>query len=382
MVTVPELKTDTLGAFGHPSADELGSMRDGGYILRAQGGELTQVQAEKHALPHDPKANPQAIEAALSPDGVVYARLASIMCRSADGGRTWEAYPLSHPIGGFQFLSDGTLVAAGTLEGLERPDSVIFVSSSDGGRTWGKISEILHRPGCTGSVYAIHRLPDDTLVCGIFSSNVVMEGTDYVSGDADVLAYRSADGGATWEGPTDRICTWGSEGGIMRTASGNLLAVIRHQRPLLPDDPPDLVKWLRPESKGAPDWPYKNVFLVDSTDDGRTWHDFRRFTTVFGQTRGVGAALGDGTVVVVHDTRYGPGHPGSRAMISRDEGQTWEDEVYYLDRTDFTGSYNATLTIEDDLFLTIGGWSDAANSWDAVLDNTHFTAIRWRPVLA
>ena len=206
------------------------------------------------------------------------------------------------------------------------------------------------------------------------------DASGYISGSAEVCAYRSADGGATWDGPLGRVCTWGSEGNIIRAPSGKLLAVIRHQRPLLPDDPPELMARVRPESEGAPDWPYKNVFLVDSHDDGRTWEGFRQLTTVFGQTRGVGAALGDGTVVVVHDTRYGPGSPGSRAMVSRDEGRTWEDEVYYLDRTYFTGSYNATLAIEDDLLLTIGGWSDAANDWEAVLDHTHFTAIRWRPV--
>ena len=379
MIPTPELKTSRLGGVDIPSAEDLLAMRESNYILRARGGKLAQVEAEKYPLPHDPQANPQAIEAALSPEGIVYARLASIMCRSADGGRTWEAYPLSNWIDSFQVLSDGTLVAVGGLDGVERADRVIFASSEDGGHTWRKISEIMHRPGHAGGVYAIHRLPDDTLVCGISSSNIVMEEDKYVSGDADVHVYRSADGGATWEGPTGRICTWGSEGGITRTPSGRLLAVIRHQRPTLPTDPTDLVEQLR--GREVTGGPYKNVFLVDSTDDGRTWHNFRQLTTVFGQTRGHGAALSDGTVVVVHDTRYGPGSPGSRVMISRDEGRTWEDEVYYLDRTSFTGSYNATLAIEDDLLLTIGGWSDAGNGWDLVLDNTHFTAIRWRPVL-
>ena len=164
----------------------------------------------------------------------------------------------------------------------------------------------------------------------------------------------------------------------MQTASGKLLAVIRYQRPLLPDDPSDLVE----RNGGMPGWPYKNVFLVDSGDLGRTWENFRQLTTVFGQTRGWPAALRDGTVVVVHDTRYGPGSPGSRAMISRDEGDTWEDEVYYLDCTTFTGSYNVSLVLEDDLILTVAGTSDAGNDWGLVLDHTDFTAIRWRPVKA
>ena len=101
---------------------------------------------------------------------------------------------------------------------------------------------------------------------------------------------------------------------------------------------------------------------------------------MYGQTYGAPAALGDGTVAVVHDTRYGPGHPGSRALISRDEGATWRDEVYCLDRTTFTGGYSQSVVLDDDTLLTVAGYSDAANDWDAVVDHTHFAAIRWRPV--
>ena len=120
--------------------------------------------------------------------------------------------------------------------------------------------------------------------------------------------------------------------------------------------------------------------MVESDDWGRTWKDFRLLTTVFGQTRGDPVGLSDGTVVVVHDTRYGPGPPGSRAMISRDEGSTWEDEVYYLDYTTFTGSYAGSVTLADDCILSVVGSSQAGNSWEAVRNNTDFYAIRWRPM--
>ena len=103
---------------------------------------------------------------------------------------------------------------------------------------------------------------------------------------------------------------------------------------------------------------------------------------MYGQTYGAPAALSDGTVVVVHDTRYGPGHPGSRAMVSHDEGRTWQDEVYYLDRTTFTGSYSQSVTVDGDTILTVAAYSDAGNDWESVLDNTHLVAIRWRPVKA
>ncbi len=34
-------------------------MHESQYILRARGGKLTDVPAEKHLFPHDPEAHPQ-----------------------------------------------------------------------------------------------------------------------------------------------------------------------------------------------------------------------------------------------------------------------------------------------------------------------------------
>ena len=41
------------------------------------------------------------------------------------------------------------------------------------------------------------------------------------------------------------------------------------------------------------------------------------------------------------DKPIGPGSPASCATINRPEGETWQDEVYYLDFSRFTGSYDA-----------------------------------------
>ena len=70
--------------------------------------------------------------------------------------------------------------------------------------------------------------------------------------------------------------------------------MVRYQRNLLPDDPPDLCDgrtwggcrfypWLK-------NTPYKHAFLIESDDEGHTWKNFRQLTTVFGQTRGVPVA--------------------------------------------------------------------------------------------
>ena len=79
----------------------------------------------------------------------------------------------------------------------------------------------------------------------------------------------------------------------------------------------------------------------------------------------------NGTVVVVHNTRYGPGRPGARALTSRDEGKTWEDEVYYLDHSNVTGSDSSSVVLEDDTIVTIS----ASNN-----GKTDLYAIRWNPV--
>ena len=64
-------------------------------------------------------------------------------------------------------------------------------------------------------------------------------------------------------------------------------------------------------------------------------------------------------------------------MISRDEGQTWVDEVYYLDYTTFSGSYNSSLALDDGTILTLTASSQAGNSiW---VGTTDVQAIRWKP---
>ena len=148
---------------------------------------------------------------------------------------------------------------------------------------------------------------------------------------------------------------------------------MRYQRPPAPGDTAEMRKHMT-------DRGFKNLFLMNSDDGGLTWSPPRMLTTKYGQTFGYPAAQSDGTVVVVHDTRYGPGPAGSRAMVSRNEGKTWEDEVYYLDYTTFTGSYSASVVLKDDTIVTMAASSQAGNSWAAVVDHSDLYAIRWKPV--
>jgi len=298
------------------------------------------------------------------------------MCKSTDGGRTWTSYERDWPggarSGAFEVLSDGTFI---TVTGSgQSSDPLAVWASSDEVRTWQKISQIeLPDQYDLRSTYTLFRLPDDTLLYG-----VAPRKGDYHEGtlvSIPLLVYRSTDQGKTWQGPS-KICDWGLEGGIAQMASGKLLAVVRYQ--LDPD----------------PEAPDKVIFLVDSDDEGRTWGNFRQLTTVHGQCYGYPAALSDGTVVVVHDSRYGPSPPSytgpderrfdqGRAMISYDEGETWENEVYYMFYGKAISGYSQSVVLEDDVILTIAGTTEeaAANqSWDAATGHSDLTAIRWKPI--
>ena len=375
----PNLKTARLGGVDVPFADTLKTMHPSSYILHARAGRLSEVPVEKVLLPSDRETSPQAIQLVRAPDSSIYANLGNIICKSGDGGRRWTAHGKGSFRGVFEVLKDSTFIGLES-EGEHPNTRVVSYASEDEGRTWRKIGEVPNPPGHWGSGSWIFRLPDETLLAAIGHPKHVFEheGTRlvYISGECNLFVYRSTDGGQTWTDPA-HVHDWGSEGGVTLTRSDKLVAAQRYQRPMLPGDPPDLEQQT---GSANPGWPYKHVCVVESDDSGRTWRDFRLLATVFGQTRGDPVALSDGTVIVVHDTRYGPGPPGSRAMISRDEGSTWEDEVYYLDYTTFTGSYADSVALADDSILSVVGSSQAGNSWEAVRNNTDFYAIRWRPV--
>ena len=104
---------------------------------------------------------------------------------------------------------------------------------------------------------------------------------------------------------------------------------------------------------------------------------------MFGQCYGFPAPLSDGTVAVVHDTRYGPGPESGRAMISRNEGAAWADEAYYLWYGLAASGYSQSVVFDDDTILTVAGLSDRTDgnpgNWNNWTGHSDVVAIRWRP---
>ena len=140
----------------------------------------------------------------------------------------------------------------------------------------------------------------------------------------------------------------------------------------------------------VPQWPlisedqrttYKTVFLADSDDLGDTWKDLRPLTNVHFQSHGFGVGLSDGSVVVTHDHRSPPGTEGNKAMISHDEGRTWEDEVYYVSFAtvpEGQAGFSESVVLEDDTILTIAATSDMPVTWPGTRPVADVWAVRWK----
>ncbi|MBP86337.1 MAG: hypothetical protein CMJ64_06440 [Planctomycetaceae bacterium] len=390
LIVEPNVETDRMGDVDVPGGDVLAKMHASQYILRAADGKLTNVPASRALLPHSDGMNPQSVQVDIGPMSEIYVRQSEVFCKSTDDGKTWTARPIKLPPElklGFRWkvLRDGTFISVGCSIGNVVDEPAVVWASHDEGLTWEKWAEIAidDLPLPSGRPYVqryvhrgLNRLRDDTLIWGID-----VRDDPYTKGMA-LYAFQSTDGGKTWQGPTLVRDRGASEGATVRLPSGRLFATMRMGVMVHPSDPPLLLKYTQKVASA----PFngrnriKNLFVMDSEDNGRTWNTPRLLTTVFGQTFGYPAVQSDGTVVVIHDTRYGPGPPGSRAMISRDEGKTWLDEVYYLDSTKFTGSYTASVMLEDDTILTIAGSSQSGNTWEMVSSKTDLYAIRWKPV--
>ena len=374
--------TFNLGGVVEPTCEKLSAMQHGNYILHARGGALEQIPAEKSEVPHDPDGHTQRVQIALHPNGSIYISQGTLMSRSDDGGRTWAAHESpwkSGPNSPFTILDDGMFIGVKADSPDGEPDIWAFMSS-DEGRTWEKIGRV-GEPGQLSVRHAgsnLCRLSEDGLV-------IAVESRERWCGDPEFV-YRSKDGGKTWAGPikasipfgdvltTERgyICGASYETSIGKMASGRLLACIRYHGSVVEN-------W--PLFSRDPFAHYKTVFLSDSIDDGETWHNLRPLANVHGQCHGDPLGLRNGSVIVTHDHRYTPGTPCGRAMISHNEGETWEDEAYYLYFGAGQSGFSQSLELEDGTILTVGAKSEFTKAtrgkdWFGRAD---LTAIRWNP---
>ena len=289
-------------------------------------------------------------------------------------------------------MNDGTFIALFIKNGYvapQLPRTVEVVTSHDEGRTWKKISAFplkvsaVEYPSIMVGI-PLFRLPDDTLLYSVamykHTAKTGWPGPKHRL--SKMVMYRSTDGVITWHGPIETL-SWVYEGGITLLPSGRLLAALRVNQRALATDPPNMEERMRGGANTySKDLPIKHVFLLESHDNGRSWTNSRQLTTAYGQCYGYPTALADGTVVVIHDSRYGPGIQSGRAMISRDEGKTWLDEAYYIYYGKINSGYTNSVVLDDGLILTIAGTCDVYNGdgYEALVGVSNLMAIRWKPV--
>jgi len=370
--------------------DQLKTMHRGDYILHARDGKLTEIAVEKTQLPLDPAVdNHQQLGFQAAPDGTLYATQKTQVSKSIDGGKTWTHKYCKIGKNGFGGLQGfGTAVnQEGRLLFIGEPWMTTW-STDDDGETWYKAGEFdtsFEKQGYDGSCL---RLPDGTLMIPIQSRDgfEAPESCDtpedvanfwrYVIRGAMTLYYfRSKDGGKTFP-YRSTFGDWCHETNATLLPSGRMLAAIRYQRPQIPEDPPDIL-----ERTGAPPrcgMPYKHVFLADSDDNGLTWNNMRQLTTLFGQCHGFPTGLTNNRVVVCHDNRLPEEVKGGRAMVSHDDGKTFEDEVYYLCHGVNAG-HARTVTLDGEEMLTMVGANQKPIE-PIPVGQTPFFIIRWRLV--
>jgi hypothetical protein len=314
--------------------------------------------------------------------GHVYATTASLpqLLQSTDSGQTWASRKLvldpPHRDGGvqsFAILSDDTFLLAYQV------DKRVFVSRSDDlGESWKPSVYIDPSPyeyvggGTHGFML---ELPDGTVLLPL---GHYWENQEEIAGA--LFVYRSSDKGRTW-GDGSRVTFWGWEADLQRLESGRLLVAVRYQRCpgcILPSDPRSLAETLE---FGYP----KQVYLGQSDDNGYTWRRWQQLTEGTFDAPGELLQLPDGTLVLLYAHRsVDPAPCGTWAMISRDDGRTWESDRYIINsecyrKTDW--GFCASTVLPDGSILTLsgcrgGGWPNrpALNQKNP----GQIRAIRWR----
>jgi hypothetical protein len=382
-------------------------------ILYSREGRIHQLPAERIRLPR--YASEGMWNFTITDDNMIHLMAVSAtneanaeLMRSGDGGRTWDVVKVTRPVQ--SVLSDGTFLTMHSPSirgepGLTEDGRVQLYCSGDTGQTWESLGGPGPFPG-PPQCGPVTQLSNGTLIWPI---GVAMSGTNHVT-----YAFRSTDGGRNWsEGYP--ICPTG-EPSVIERASGRLLAVVRNNLPPRSDAWPVFLEdryqdawrlWAmqygafdpRPQVNRPHDLLWhadshvnlsvlgsvqKNVLLADSDDGGVTWTNVRDGSNLLGEMHGSAVELPDGRVVLMHVHRVPWLHGGERARVSRDGGNRWDEETYYLSTVLTYPEYSTNCVLPPELadgeagmILTVLG--DRPNALG--LDRPGLMqAVRWRPL--
>ena len=353
-------------------------------ILYSRDGEVHELPAERIRLPL--YSGESMWNFTVTAEKLIYLmavtaknEFAREIMRSGDGGRKWDVLKVTRPVQ--SVLPDGSL-----LNWAVENNWLVLYRSRDEGKTWESLGR---GPGPFPSdpqTGRILQLRDGTLVWPI--------GHERSGVNHAVYAYRSTDQGKTWsEGYP--ICPTG-EPSIIELASGRLLATVRNNLMPKPDawpiclDDEHEVPWrLWMMQYGMAKGNIltsvnKNVLLADSDDGGVTWTNVRAGSTLLEEMHGSSVELPDGRIVLIHVHRLPWLHGGERARVSRDGGNTWEKETYYLSTVLTYPEYSTNCVLPPELadgkpgmILSVLGDRPFAVNVDRP---GLMQAVRWRPL--
>ena len=292
----------------------------------------------------DPEGNPMVS----SGPGQIY--------RANDEGRNWQHIcdaPLqaNEWIRAFGILRDGTMLVAG---------SNVVLRSEDMGKTWSRVQVPIPVPYDAMGIdegHHISQLPDGTVLLPIAAGNSKI-------GIGVWMVYRSRDSGRSWE-------DWSYRNAYNDVVlkSGRILALMRHESVWQPGDCVERLDI--PENK-ARFYVLRCNTLIWSNDNGYTWNHPPRTVTRYNETPGDLAVMADGTVVTTYHNKNNP--IGARAMISHDNGMTWDKTLYMLGWWRFSGGFTSCQVLKDGRIVTADtGWSPGDN-------NNRIEVTTWRPL--
>ncbi len=265
-----------------------------------------------------------------------------ILYRSTDEGRSWEQVQEVERSGenpdttGFGITSQGTLL----VSYCDRADRSGHVArSQDGGKSWQQLN-LQYGPmpyvGGSDSCRIIERSNGVLMMVG---ATWLDEQRKTYKGD---VILRSTDDGSSW-GDATVLPPGFEESNIMELDPDTLLMATRYQRHAQSFDffksytvlkhfldVPYLTghgTWEKPSHNEIGYGRYKNEAVVVSHDGGRNWTT-PKLVTRMNEVSSDLARTHDGMIVLTYDQKQGVG--GSRALVSKDNGVTWEEQIYAL----------------------------------------------------
>ena len=320
----------------------------------------------------------------------------AVFWRSADGGRTWGSREERLDLQGREFgltaLNDGTLLmtchwlAQDVFNPSRHTHSKIF-RSTDEGRTWTETRigpDGFPDQAQTAADWMAFEIPDqhhpDRLLTCVGVS--MQHGGDRAP---DVLRiWRSSDSGKTWDkslhpdtaGWID-VDGFFSQTVTFRTPAGRLLHPVRVDRTGPHWHIPGTPEKLGQEQGDQGD----RMMLWESDDDGRTWRKHRQHGNFghYGEMYPRFLTLSDGRLLLTFTVRSNStdGHAvGLRAIISPDDGQTWNFERDRIVISDVNhgssgGGFGNTVQLQDGTLVSVYNYRKMDGT-------TQVESVRWR----